>query len=213
MNFDLQTLILILPPVLLALTFHEFMHGYAAYKFGDNTAKNMGRLTFNPLAHLDPIGTLMIILVRFGWAKPVPVNPYNLRNPRQDMVIISAAGPAANLALGLISGLLLRFIRTGALAALPQSIVNPVYLMVYFSLQINIALAFFNLIPIPPLDGSKILRGVIPREQEHIVDWLEHYGGFILMGLILSSYITGFSVIGMFLRPFILFFSRLFGGV
>jgi len=210
---DFQTIILILPPVLLALTFHEFMHGYAAYRLGDNTAKDMGRLTFNPLAHLDPIGTLMIILVRFGWAKPVPVNPYNLANPKKDLMVISAAGPAANLLLALISGLIMRVMRMGLLSAIPTSIVNPLYSMIYFSLQINIALAFFNLLPIPPLDGSKILRGVIAREHEHMVDWLERYGSFILMGLILSSYITGFSIIGMFLRPFIRFFSMLFGGV
>ena len=210
---DFQTIILILPPVLLALTFHEFMHGYAAYRLGDNTAKDMGRLTFNPLAHLDPIGTLMIILVRFGWAKPVPVNPYNLANPKKDLMIISAAGPAANLTLALISGLIMRGMRMGLLSAIPTSIVNPIYTMIYLSLQINIALAFFNLLPIPPLDGSKILRGVIAREHEHLVDWLEQYGSYILMGLILSSYITGFSIIGMFLRPFIRFFSMLFGGV
>jgi Zn-dependent protease len=210
---DFQTIILILPPILLALTFHEFMHGFAAYKLGDSTAKDMGRLTMNPLAHLDPIGTLMIILVHFGWAKPVPVNPYNLRNPKKDMVIISAAGPAANIVLAIISGVLLRIVTGGGLSFLSMSVQQPVYTMIFFSLQINIALAFFNLLPIPPLDGSKIMRGFLPPQYEHIADWLERYGSFILLGLIAFGYLTNISIIGIFLRPFIKFFSMLFGGV
>ncbi len=210
---NIQSIILILPPVLLALTFHEYMHGYAAYRLGDNTAKDHGRLTMNPLAHLDPIGTLMIILVHFGWAKPVPVNPYNLRNPKKDMIIISAAGPAANIVLAIISGILLRIVRAGALSFLSMSVQQPLFTMIFFSLQINIALAFFNLLPIPPLDGSKIMRGFLPPQYEHIADWLEQYGSYILMGLILFGYITNISIIGMFLRPFIQFFSMLFGGI
>jgi len=213
MNFDFQTIILILPPILLALTFHEYMHGYIAYRLGDNTARDMGRLTFNPLAHLDPMGTLMIILVHFGWAKPVPVNPYNLRNPKKDLMLISVAGPLANLTLALISGILLRMLRAGGLSFLSMSVQQPIYTMVFFSLQINIALAFFNLIPIPPLDGSKILRGLLPPQKEYIIDWLERYGAFILMGLILFGFLTNFSIIGLFLRPFIRFFSMLFGGM
>ncbi len=211
MNF--QTIILILPPILLALTFHEFMHGYVAYRLGDTTARDQGRLTFNPIAHLDPIGTLMIFLVHFGWAKPVPVNPYNLNDPKKDLVYISAAGPLANLSLALISGLLLRVVRGGALSFAEMSIQQPVYTMLFFSLQINIALAFFNLLPIPPLDGSKILRGFLRPDQEYIAQWLEQYGAYILMGLILFGFITNISIIGFFLRPFINFFSSLFGGV
>ncbi len=211
MNF--QTIILIIPPVLLALTFHEFMHGWVANKLGDPTAKNMGRLTMNPLAHLDPIGTLMIIIVHFGWAKPVPVNPNNLRDPKKDMVLISVAGPAANIALAFVSGILLRSLRGGLFSSVPMNVLQPLYNMVYFSLQINIALAFFNLIPIPPLDGSKILRGFLPYKYDHIADWLEQYGSFVLMGLIVFGMLTNVSIIGAFLSPFIRLFMSILGGV
>ncbi len=211
MNF--QTIILIIPPILLALTFHEFMHGWMANKLGDPTAKNMGRLTMNPLAHLDPIGTLMIIIVHFGWAKPVPVNPNNLRDPKKDMVLISVAGPAANIALAFVSGILLRSLRGGLFSSVPMNVLQPLYNMVYFSLQINIALAFFNLIPIPPLDGSKILRGFLPYKYDHIADWLEQYGSFVLMGLIVFGMLTNVSIIGAFLSPFIRLFMSILGGV
>jgi len=211
MNF--QTIILIIPPILLALTFHEYMHGYIAYRLGDMTARDQGRLSFNPLVHLDPIGTLMIFLVHFGWAKPVPVNPYNLNNPKKDMIWVSIAGPAANMSLALISGIIIRIFQAGAISGLARSVQQPLMTMVYFSMQINIALAFFNLIPIPPLDGSKILAGFLPSEQQHIIDWLERYGAFVLMGLIMFGFITKISIIGFILRPFINFFSMLFGGV
>ncbi len=211
MNF--QTIILIIPPILLALTFHEYMHGYIAYRLGDTTARDQGRLSFNPLVHLDPIGTLMIFLVHFGWAKPVPVNPYNLNNPKKDMIWVSIAGPAANMSLALISGIIIRIFQAGAISGLARSVQQPLMTMVYFSMQINIALAFFNLIPIPPLDGSKILAGFLPSEQQHIIDWLERYGAFVLMGLIMFGFITKISIIGFILRPFINFFSMLFGGV
>jgi membrane-associated protease RseP (regulator of RpoE activity) len=107
---QIQTLLLIAPPILLALTFHEYAHAYVAYRHGDDTAKQSGRLTLNPLRHLDPLGTIMIFLVHFGWAKPVPVNPYQLRNPKKDMLWISAAGPLANMVLALISGILIRLV-------------------------------------------------------------------------------------------------------
>jgi Zn-dependent protease len=110
---NLQVIILLAPPILLALTFHEFMHGWVAYRLGDPTAKLAGRLTMNPLAHLDPIGTIMIFLVRFGWAKPVPVNPRYFSQPKRDMLLVSVAGPAANMLLAFLSGLLLRSIYAG----------------------------------------------------------------------------------------------------
>ncbi|UCG66738.1 MAG: site-2 protease family protein [Deltaproteobacteria bacterium] len=107
---EIRTLLLLAPPILLTLTFHEYAHAYVAYKYGDDTAKRSGRLTLNPLGHLDPLGTIMIFLVHFGWAKPVPVNPYRLRNPKRDMLWISAAGPLANMVLALMSGILLRLV-------------------------------------------------------------------------------------------------------
>ncbi|MEA3232083.1 MAG: site-2 protease family protein, partial [Thermodesulfobacteriota bacterium] len=160
MNF--QTILLIAPPILIALTFHEYAHAYTANRYGDDTAKQMGRLSLNPLRHLDPLGTIMIFLVHFGWAKPVPVNPSRLRNPKKDMLWISAAGPLANMGLALISGILLRLLNaTAGAPAQHSSVMGLLIFMVFMSLQINLALAIFNLLPIAPLDGSKILSGLL----------------------------------------------------
>jgi len=209
---NLQVIILLAPPILLALTFHEFMHGWVAYRLGDPTAKLAGRLSMNPLVHLDPIGTIMIFLVRFGWAKPVPVNPRYFSQPKRDMLLVSVAGPAANMLLALLSGLLLRSIYAGNFNFLPVNILKPVYNMVNFSLQINLALAIFNLLPVPPLDGSKILYGLLPYRYEYVYQYLERYGPFVLMGLIMFGMITRISILGAFIYPFVNFFSRLFAG-
>jgi Zn-dependent protease len=189
------------------------MHGWVADKLGDPTARQLGRVSMNPLVHLDPFGTLMIFLVGFGWAKPVPVNPNYFRQVKRDMALVSFAGPASNLFLAFLSGMLIRTARLGVFNFLPTQIFQPFYLMLFLSMQINIALAFFNLLPIPPLDGSKILSGILPDEHSHILLWLERYGGFVLMAIILVGFVSGFSLIGIFLRPFIQFFSALFGGV
>ena len=156
MNF--ATILLIAPPILVALTFHECAHAYAAYRYGDDTAKQLGRLSLNPLRHLDPLGTIMIFLVHFGWAKPVPVNPYRLKNPRKDMLWISAAGPLANILLALASGLLLRllFAIGGTPGSQTGTAMELFMFMVIMSLQINLALAIFNILPIAPLDLSLI---------------------------------------------------------
>jgi Zn-dependent protease len=209
---NLQVLVLLVPPILLALTFHEFMHGWVAYKLGDPTAKIAGRLSMNPLVHLDPFGTIMIFLVRFGWAKPVPVNPANFRDPKRDMLLVSLAGPTANMTLAFLSGLLLRAFHAGSFNFIPANILQPFYIMVKFSLQINLALAIFNLLPVPPLDGSKILYGLLPPQYDHIYGNLERYGPFVLMGLILFGMLTGISILGAFIYPFVNFFARLFGG-
>ncbi len=210
---NLQIIILLVPPVLLALTFHEFMHGWTANRLGDPTAKFAGRLSMNPLVHLDPIGTIMIFLVRFGWAKPVPVNPRYFHNPKRDLLLVSLAGPGANMALAFISGILVRLVNAGMLNFLPAGVLQPVYVMLTLSLQINVALAFFNLIPVPPLDGSKILAGLLPHRWEPIMDDIERYGPFILMGLILLGFFTRISILGAIIYPFVNFFSKLFGGV
>lgn len=210
---NLQYIILLAPPILLALSFHEFSHGWVANKLGDPTAKLAGRLSMNPLVHLDPIGTLMIFLVRFGWARPVPVDPRYFSKPKRDMLLVSVAGPGANMILALLSGLLLRLFHGGVFNFFPHNILQPLYLMVKFSLQINLALAIFNLLPIPPLDGSKILYGILPPKYDHIFNSLERYGGFVLMGLILFGMLSGISVLGAFIYPFVNFFSGIFGGV
>ena len=210
---NIQSLLLIAPPILLALTFHECAHAYVAHLYGDDTAKKSGRLTLNPLRHLDPLGTIMIFLVQFGWAKPVPVNPYNLRNPKKDMLWISAAGPLSNMLLALVSGLLFRLFSDLALTAERDTIPGLMVLMIFFSLKINLALAIFNILPIAPLDGSKILYGILPPRFGKMIFALERYGPFILLGLIIFGRATGVSILGRLIWPFVDFFSKLFAGV
>jgi Zn-dependent protease len=212
---NLSTLLLIAPPILIALTFHEFAHAYAAYRYGDDTAKQLGRLSLNPLRHLDPLGTIMIFLVHFGWAKPVPVNPYRLKNPRKDMLWISAAGPLANILLALASGLLLRllFAMDGTPGSHTGTAMELFTFMVIMSLQINLALAIFNILPIAPLDGSKILSGLLPAEFAKFIGVLERYGPFVLIGLIIIGRVTEVSILGGLIWPFVDFFSKLFAGI
>ena len=199
-------MILLAPPILVALTFHEYAHGYVALRFGDPTAKMAGRLTLNPLSHLDPIGTIMLFVVHFGWAKPVPVDPRYFRNPKQDMLWVALAGPGANMVLALISGILLSILGRGSLFGSH----NMLLIMLQYSLFINLALAVFNMLPIPPLDGSKVLRGLLPYKYQHIADQMEMYGPWALMGLIMMGMMTGRSIFWSFIGPFVKFFSELF---
>ena len=210
---NIQTLFLIAPPILLALTFHEYAHAYVAHRYGDDTAKQSGRLSLNPLRHLDPLGTIMIFLVQFGWAKPVPVNPYQLKNPKKDMLWISAAGPLSNMLLALVSGLLLRMLSDFSGTTDRDSMAGVLILMVFLSMKINLALAIFNILPIAPLDGSKILSGLLPTRFGKMIFALERYGPFILIGLIIFGRATGVSILGGLIWPFVDFFSKLFGGV
>jgi len=210
---EIKTLLLITPPVLLALTFHEYAHAYVANMYGDDTAKQNGRLTLNPLKHLDPLGTIMIFLVHFGWAKPVPVNPNRLRNPKKDMLWISAAGPLANMVLALISGFFLRLLFTMTEAPDQHSVMGLLIFMMFMSLQINLALAIFNILPIAPLDGSKILSGLLPDNYREVIYFLERYGPFILIGLIIFGRVTGVSILGGAIWPFVKFFSKIFAGI
>ena len=198
-----EVLVLLIPVLLFALVFHEFSHGWVAYKLGDPTAKNQGRLTLNPIAHLDPFGSMMILFVGFGWAKPVPVDSRYLANPREDMMKIAFAGPASNLFLALIGGTLIRL--TGY--------VGPLTSMLILFTQINISLAVFNMIPIPPLDGAQIFSGIMIRRNPQLVMQLQMYGPQILMGLILFGMFTGVSIIWAFMSPFVNFFMFLFAGM
>lgn len=150
--------------VMLILPFHEVAHGYIAYKLGDDTAKKEGRLTLNPLHHIDYIGALCLLLVGFGWANPVPVNPYNLKNPRRDMAFVALAGPVANLIAALVGAILemivsVILVKTGAYGAMEL-----VEAFFDYYVSVNVGLAVFNLIPLPPLDGSKILGAFLPTE-------------------------------------------------
>jgi Zn-dependent protease len=198
-----EVLVLLIPVLLFALVFHEFSHGWVANKLGDPTAKNQGRLTLNPVAHLDPVGSMMILFVGFGWAKPVPVDSRYLADPRKDMMKIAFAGPASNLFLALVGGIIIRL--TGYTGSLTS-------MLILFT-QINISLAVFNMIPIPPLDGSQIFSGIMIRRNPQLVMQLQTYGPQILMGLILFGMFTGVSIIWAFMSPFVNFFMFIFAGM
>jgi len=198
-KFDIVALLLILPVILLSLTVHEFAHGFAAYRMGDPTAKLAGRLTLNPLKHLDPIGTILIIFTRIGWAKPVPVNPVNFRNPARDLALVSFAGPTANLLLAVVCGLCFRLI--SPLAPANQLWASLVIQMLVLGVILNIVLAFFNLIPIPPLDGFAILAYLFPRVG-HNMTYIR-YGPYILMGLIALGFFLPIDPLGLYLAPFL----------
>ena len=188
-NINFQDLIIQVPVFLFALTIHEFSHGYVASLCGDQTARMQGRLTINPLKHLDLMGTLAIFLIHFGWAKPVPVDPRNFRNPRRDMILVSLAGPMANLATMIVS--LLALIAMASLSqAIPAFLAQPLMAMLYLSCWINFILAIFNLIPIPPLDGSKVLMGLLPPKQARKMARLEG-AGFILILILVFTGVFG----------------------
>ncbi len=194
--------LLIIPPILLALTVHECAHAWVADKLGDPTARMMGRVTLNPIRHLDPIGTIMLFLSgMFGWAKPVPVNPMNFADPSRGMMLTSIAGPAANLFLAAISALILKlFTDTGlGYIVVEYPILGAFIFMLYKSIVINISLAAFNLFPIPPLDGSKALMHFLPRRQALSLMSLERYGFMILLLLVMTG------VVGRVLGPIVRF--------
>ena len=190
-----------------ALSFHEFAHAWMASKCGDNTAARMGRLTLNPMAHLDVMGSLMILFVGFGWAKPVPVDSRNLRDPRKDMMKVAAAGPLSNLLLAMLAGMAWRLL--GGINFLLDT--NFPVLIFYFT-QINIALAVFNLIPVSPLDGSQIFSGYLMKTNQELALKIQSYGPQVLFGLILFGYVTGFSILWLVMKPFVNFFMLLFIG-
>lgn len=183
MKEQLIGLILSVPGLLLALSMHEFAHGYAAYKMGDNTAKYNGRLSINPFAHLDPIGTLCLFLFHFGWAKPVPINPNNFTNRRRGVIIVSLAGPFMNFLLALLSALAVQLLRKFAPAS---EIAIFLYYILQYSEILNIGLMVFNLIPIPPLDGSKVLLELLPYQKREFFYALERYSQLLLIILILT---------------------------
>ena len=163
-------------PLLFSIILHEVAHGWVAYRMGDPTAKRLGRLSLNPLRHLDPIGTLMLFLVGFGWAKPVPVNFTNLSDKRKGLIFVSSAGIVANILFALLALLFFRLFSASSSGV--------VAILVYYVVQINITLAALNLIPIPPLDGSKILMGIVSERTRYFLARLEPYGFFIIIGFL-----------------------------
>ena len=194
MNNFITQLIILAPPLLLALTVHEFAHGYVAYRLGDPTAKSLGRLTLNPLKHLDPIGTIAFFFIKFGWAKPVPVNPAYFKNPKKDMLWVALAGPATNLGLAVISAIVTKFIWALAsmlpYSALAEAILVPLNGMLIASVWINLVLCIFNFLPIPPLDGSRILTGILPNDLARSYLKVERYGFIIVLVLAFSGVLS-----------------------
>ncbi|WP_442856865.1 site-2 protease family protein [Desulfuromonas sp. DDH964] len=189
MEHILAKISIMLVPALLAVTLHEVAHGFIADKLGDPTARLLGRLTLNPMRHLDPIGTLALLIFGFGWARPVPVNFLNLQRPRRDMILVSLAGPGTNFVLALASALLLRSLAwlagSGVADGSPLgAAVEPLRLMAGFSLYINIILGVFNLLPIPPLDGGRVMTGLLPKRQAELLARLEPFGFVIIIFLV-----------------------------
>ncbi|MFO8240692.1 MAG: site-2 protease family protein [Dissulfuribacterales bacterium] len=202
----IQRLAILTPPILLAVTVHEMAHGWVAYRLGDPTAKLMGRFSLNPVRHLDPVGTMVFFLTQtIGWARPVPVNPSYFKNPRNDMVWVALAGPGANILLAVLSAVLLRQV-LGSFWETSGFFMRPLLYMAYVSVQINIGLAVFNLLPIPPLDGSKVLMGILPPALASSFESFERYGFLLILVLVFTG------VTGRIIVPLILYMNKLLLG-
>ena len=208
-------------PVIFAITLHEASHGYAALRFGDPTAKEQGRLSLNPLHHIDPFGTLLLPAlllifsgIAFGYAKPVPVNFHRLNNPKRDMIFVAGAGPATNLVLGLVSVLLMPLT-----AHLPGSLGPWAIQNLHNSLIINLVLAVFNMIPLPPLDGGRVAVGLLPHPFDRQLAGVERYGFIILISLLFFLPMVGqalgmdLNVIWWIVSPIVNFLYNLFASI
>ncbi len=211
-NVTIDELICRVLTLVIALTVHEFAHAWMADYFGDYTARASGRLTLNPLVHLDFLGSLLLLIAGFGWARPTPINPDLLKKRSRFAVLwVSLAGPLSNLALAAISGLLLRLglveltVNTGGIPTLGE--------FLYVFCYINIILAIFNLLPFPPLDGEKILSTLLPQSFEQGFNKFRPLGGLILMVLVIGGSRLGFNLIGWLITPLATAFSRIFMGV
>lgn len=201
-------------PVLFAVVLHEVAHGWVANRLGDPTAARMGRLTLNPISHIDLFGTILIPLFLvavsapfiFGYAKPVPVNFHNLRNPKRDMIWVAAAGPLTNIILAVASVYLFKAVH-GLEHLLPTMLETPLAMMAQGSVKMNVMLAAFNLLPLPPLDGGRVLVGIAPQPLSSIVARIEPFGFLILLALLMTH------TLDFFLEPFVYFVLRLVQGL
>lgn len=187
MDTQITKILLLIVPVLFSISVHEVCHGYVAYLFGDPTAKLAGRLTLNPIKHIDIIGLLVLFITRMiGWAKPVPVDPRYFKNPRKDMMWVALAGPASNMIIAIISAFILKAFG----GILSGSYLYPIVYMLNIMVMINVGLAIFNLIPIPPLDGGRIIVGLLPQDLAYTWSKIEPYGFIILLVLIFTRVIN-----------------------
>ncbi|HQP30336.1 MAG TPA: site-2 protease family protein [Deltaproteobacteria bacterium] len=183
MQDSITQIILMIVPILFSLSVHEVSHGLAAYRFGDPTAKLAGRLTLNPIKHIDVIGLAVLFITRMiGWAKPVPVDARYFKNPRQDMLWVALAGPASNMALAVIFAVILKLLAP----LLATGFLYPFKIMLEITIMINVGLAIFNLIPIPPLDGGRVMVGILPENMARSWSQIEPYGFVILLVLIFT---------------------------
>jgi len=190
--------------IILALTFHEYAHALAAVKAGDLTPKLAGRLTLNPLAHFDPLGTIFLLLAGFGWGKPVPINPFNLPNPQRSQALISLAGPLANIILAFIFAIPLRL---NQFHLWPGGLLfQEMLLVIQIIIEINLLLAVFNLLPIPPLDGSKILFAFVSQETQVAI---EQIGPWILLGLLFLAFATPLNIFSTTILPLVQYLNYL----
>jgi len=213
MNFDflknIDYLLIQAPVILLSLTVHEYFHGWTANKLGDPTAKLRGRLTLNPIAHLDIMGTILMFLVGFGWAKPVPIDARNFKDPKKDTILVAIAGPLSNLAMAIVAGVLLRYIipqmMTGQIRS--DGVYSIVTILLILTLVYGVALAVFNLIPIPPLDGSRVMYGLLPDKYAYAYSRIEPYGVLFLFAL----FIFGGGIFHYLLYP-VSYLTVLFSG-
>jgi len=203
--FDIQSILIRAPGILLGLTIHEYAHGYVAYRRGDSTAYMAGRLSLNPLVHLDVFGTIMLFFGPFGWAKPVPVNANNLHNPRRDLMLVSAAGPAANIVCAGLLGAILQLCVNWYDGSMFWNYTVQILQMAFY---INIGLSFFNLLPIPPLDGSNIIQGFIPHSAlPHYYRYVRYFP-MVFLALIVIEWAFHIPTISFILNPlFIPYFS------
>lgn len=208
----IQKIAVMAMPLVFAIVFHEVAHGWVANRLGDPTARDLGRLTLNPISHIDLFGTIAMPLMLFvltdgrmlfGYAKPVPINPYNFKDPKKGMALSSLAGPGVNIVMAVICSFLLRVVMAGLEGMIPETVwswfATPVTLMLGYGIIINVVLAVLNMIPIPPLDGSRVVYWLLPERQAAVYYRLEPYGVFILMGLIMLGVLG--KIIGPIIQP------------
>ncbi len=185
-----QLMVLMTPVILFSLTVHEYSHGRVALLLGDNTAQRLGRLSFNPIRHLDILGVLFFYFVGFGWAKPVPVDWRNFENPRRDMMYVAIAGPLSNIALAVVCSFFIRLIT-------PEF--SYLFVILAYGIWINVALAIFNMLPMYPLDGSSVLKGMVPHHVADKLTDLDKFGAFLILGVFLLDHFANTGILGTIL--------------